>query len=331
MRALTWRLWSLVLVLCCVMSLLLATFSHAQQAYPARPVNILVSFAPGGVMDISTRAIAARAEKFLGQTFVISNNGGGGGAVAAAVVSTQKPDGYNLLACTSTTLIRIPQYRTVPYSLNDFVPIMQHASTESGLAVKADSPFKTLKDLVEYARKNPRKVTYSTLGIGSPMHLSMEYIAKQEGIIWTHVPYPGSMPAVTALLGGHVMATSSSTEWKPFVQEGKLRLLATHGEKRMQSFPNVPTLRELGYDFYNDTTFLIVAPKGTPLEVVKKLEDAFHKAFNDPEYAAILAKIDHVPAFRNSEDTRKFLEAAYELNGKWIAELKIPKETEQKK
>ena len=98
MRALTWRLWSLVLVLCCVMSLLLATFSHAQQAYPARPVNILVSFAPGGVMDISTRAIAARAEKFLGQTFVISNNGGGGGAVAAAVVSTQKPDGYNLLA-----------------------------------------------------------------------------------------------------------------------------------------------------------------------------------------------------------------------------------------
>ncbi|HME44581.1 MAG TPA: tripartite tricarboxylate transporter substrate binding protein [Syntrophorhabdales bacterium] len=331
MRALAWGLRRLVLVPFCVMPLLFATFSHAQQAYPARPVNILVSFAPGGVMDISTRAIAARAEKFLGQTFVISNNGGGGGAVAAAVVSTQKPDGYNLLACTSTTLIRIPQYRTVPYSLNDFVPIVQHASTESGLAVKADSPFKTLKDLVEYARKNPRKVTYSTLGIGSPMHLSMEYIAKQDGIVWTHVPYPGSMPAVTALLGGHVMATSSSTEWKPFVQEGKLRLLATHGEKRMQSFPNVPTLRELGYDFYNDTTFLVVGPKGTPLEIVKKLEDAFHKAFNDPEYAVILAKIDHVPAFRNSEDTRKFLQSAYELNGKWIAELKIPKETEQKK
>jgi tripartite-type tricarboxylate transporter receptor subunit TctC len=325
------RLWSLVPVLVCIMSLLFTTLSYGQQEYPTRPINILISFAPGGVMDISTRAIAARAEKFLGQPFVISNNGGGGGAVAAAIVSTEKPDGYNLLACTSTTLVRIPQYRTVPYSLNDFVPIMQHATTESGIAVRADSPFKTLKDLVEYARKNPRKVTYSTLGIGSPMHLAMEYIAKQEGVVWIHVPYQGSMPSVTALLGGHVTATSSSTEWKPFVQEGKLRLLATQGLKRMKDFPNVPTMKELGYDFYNDTTFLVVAPKGTPLEIVKKLEDAFHKAFNDPEYAAILAKIDHVPAFRNSEDTRKFLEAAYEINGKWIAELKIPKETGQKK
>jgi tripartite-type tricarboxylate transporter receptor subunit TctC len=113
--------------------------------------------------------------------------------------------------------------------------------------------------------------------------------------------------------------------------KGKLRLLATHGEKRMQSFLDVPTLRELGYDFYNDTTFLIVAPKRTPLDIVKKLEDAFHKAFNDPEYAAVLAKIDHVPAFRNSEDTWKFLQVAYERNGRWIADLKIPKETEQKK
>ena len=166
-----------------------------QSAYPTKPVNILISFSPGGVVDISTRALTAKAEKILGQPFVLSNNGGGGGAVAAAIVSTQKPDGYNLLSCTSTTLIRIPQYRTVPYSLDDFVPIMQHASTESGLAVRADSPFKTLKDLVNYARKNPGKVTYSTLGIGSPMHLSMEFIAKQEGVTWTHVPYLGSMPS----------------------------------------------------------------------------------------------------------------------------------------
>jgi len=331
MRVATWGLRGLILVFACAVTLALTTLSYGQQAYPARPINIIVSFAPGGVMDISTRAIAAKAEKFLGQSFVVSNNGAGGGAVAAAVVSTQKPDGYNLLACTSTTLVRIPQYRTVPYSFNDFAPIMQHASTESGLAVKADSPYKTVKDLVEYAKKNPRKVTYSTLGIGSPMHLSMEYIAKQEGVSWTHVPYPGSMPAVTALLGGHVIASSCSTEWKPFVLEGKLRLLATHGEKRMHSFPNVPTLRELGYDFYNDTTFLIVAPKGAPSEIVKKLEDAFHKAFNDPEYTAVLIKIDHVPAFRNAEDTMKFLETAYERNGKWIADLKIPRETDQKK
>jgi tripartite-type tricarboxylate transporter receptor subunit TctC len=302
-----------------------------QSAFPTRPINILISFSAGGVVDTSTRALIGKAEKFLGQPFVATNNGGGGSTVAAGIVAKQRPDGYNLLSCTSTTLIRIPQYRKVPYSLDDFVPIMQHASTESGLAVRTDSPFKTVKDLVEFARKNPGKVTYSTLGIGSPMHLSMEYIAKQEGITWTHVPYPGSMPSVTALLGGHVTATSASTEWKPFVLEGRLRLLATHGEKRMKNFPNVPTLKELGYDIYNDTTFMIVAPKGTPTPIVKKLEDALHKAWADQEYIDTLNKIDHVPAFRNSEDTRKFLDVAFQVNGKWIAELKIPKEQEEKK
>jgi len=318
-------------ILGCILAVTFVSSVWSQSDYPTKPVNILISFAPGGVMDISTRAIAAKAEKFLGQPFLISNNGGGGSTVAAGIIAKQKPDGYNLLSCTTTTLIRIPQYRTVPYSHADFVPIMQHATTESGLAVRADSAFMVLKDLIEFAKKNPGKVTYSTLGIGSPMHLSMEYIAKQEGASWTHVPYPGSMPSVTALLGGHVTATSSSTEWKPFVLEGRLRLLATHGEKRMKTFPNVPTLKELGYDFYNDTTFIVVAPKGTPLPIVKRLEDAFHKAFADQEYLDILSRIDHVPAFRNSEETRKFLEVAYEINGKWIRELKIPKEYDQKK
>ncbi|MHB8092050.1 MAG: tripartite tricarboxylate transporter substrate binding protein [Syntrophales bacterium] len=321
----------LAVALGCFLSIMLTSPLWSQSAYPTKPINLLVSFAPGGVVDISTRVLAAKAEKILGQPFIITNNGGGAGSVAAGIIAKQKPDGYNLFSGTTTALIRVPQYRKVPYSYEDFVPIIQHASTQSGLAVRADSPFNTLKDLVEFARKNPGKVTYSTIGIGSPMHLSMEYIAKQEGITWTHVPYPGSMPSVTALLGGHVTATSASTEWKPFVLEGRLRLLATHGEKRMKTFPNVPTLKELGYDFYNDTTFVIMAPKGTPLPIVKKLEDAFHKAWNDPEYLDTLARIDHVPAFRNSEDTMKFLDLAYKINGRWIAELKIPKEGDQKK
>jgi tripartite-type tricarboxylate transporter receptor subunit TctC len=325
MRREVYRATLVTVVMVCLLGCAMASSAFGQ-AFPTRPVNLLVSFAPGGVMDISSRAIAGKAEKFLGQPFVISNNGGGGGSVAAGIVAKQKADGYNLLACTSTALIRIPQYRPVPYTLDDFVPIAQHASTESGIAVKASSPFKTLKDLVEYAKKNPGKVTYSTLGVGSPMHLSMEYIAKQEGLTWTNVPYPGSMPSVTALLGGHVIACSTSTEWKPYVLEGTLRLLATHGEKRMATFPNVPTMKELGYDFWNDTTFLIMAPKATPAPVVKKLEEAFQKAFTDPEFHAVLARIDHVPSYRNSQETMKFLKERYEVNGKWIADLKIPRE-----
>ena len=324
-------LGTMLFCLGCLLTIVPASTVWSQSEYPTRPINILISYTAGGVVDISTRALLAKAEKTLGQPFAATNNGAGGATVATAIVAKQRPDGYNLLSTASAPLVRIPQYRSVPYVLDDLLPIMQHAATQSGLVVPANSQFKTLKDLVDFARKNPGKVTYSTLGVGSAMHMSMEFIAKQEGITWTHVPYPGSMPSVTAILGGHVTAASTSTEWKPFVQEGRLRLLATHGEKRMKNFPDVPTLKELGYDFYNDSTFLILAPKGTPITVVKKLEAAFHKAYNEPDYQNTLDRIDHAPVYLNSEDTKKFLESAYKLNAKWIADLKMPREDDQKK
>jgi tripartite-type tricarboxylate transporter receptor subunit TctC len=300
------------------------------QPYPTKPVNILVGFAPGGTMDISTRILASKAEKFVGQPFLISNNGGGGGSVALGIVAKEKPDGYYLAGCTSTGLIRIPQFRTVPYKLDDFVSIMHFGAPQTGLVVKADSPFKSLKDLVEYAKKNPGKVTYSSTGVGSPMHLAMEYVGKQEGIQWTHVPYPGSTPALTALLGGHVTAQSGSTEWIPQIKAGAVRLLGTHGEKRMKLFPDVPTFRELGYDFINETVFMVAAPKGTPSPIVKKLEEAFHKAMDDPEFIQTMEKMEIEVTYRNSEDTKKYLEEAYARLGKMILELKIPKEPEKK-
>jgi tripartite-type tricarboxylate transporter receptor subunit TctC len=281
-------------------------------------------------MDISTRVLASKAEKFLGQPFIISNNGGGGGSVALGIVAKERPDGYYLAGCTSTGLIRIPQFRPVPYKLEDFIPIMHFGAPQTGLVVKADSPWKTLRELVEYAKKNPGKVTYSSTGVGSPMHLAMEYVAKQEGIQWTHVPYPGSTPALTALMGGHVTAQSGSTEWIPQVKAGEVRLLATHGEKRMKIFPDVPTFRELGYDFINETVFMAAAPKGTPSPIVKKLEEAFHKAMDDPEFIQTMERMEIEITYRNSEDTKKYLEEAYARLGKMIIELKIPKEPEKK-
>jgi tripartite-type tricarboxylate transporter receptor subunit TctC len=300
------------------------------QPYPTKPINILVGFAPGGTMDISTRVLSSKAEKFLGQPFLISNNGGGGGSVALGIVAKERSDGYYLAGCTSTGLIRIPQFRPVPYKLEDFVPIMHFGAPQTGVVVKADSPFRTFKDLVEYAKKNPGKVTYSSTGVGSPMHLAMEYVAKQEGIQWTHVPYPGSTPALTALMGGHVTAQSGSTEWIPQIRAGEVRLLATHGEKRMKIFPDVPTFRELGYDFINETVFMVAAPKGTPSPIVKRLEEAFHKAMDDPEFIQVMEKMEIEITYRNSEDTKKYLEEAYARLGKMIIELKIPKEPEKK-
>lgn len=323
-----WRL-SAQLVFVALFVLVGAALSFAQD-FPSKPINLTVTFAPGGTLDVSTRMLALKAEKFLGQPVIVSNVGGGAGSVALGQIAKKRADGYDLTSCTSTGLIRIPQLRAVPYGHQDFVPIMHFAAVQSGLVVKSDSPFKTLKDLVEHARKNPGKVNYATSGAGSPMHMAMEFIAEKEGIKWVHVPYAGGAPGLTALLGGHVTAMSDSTEWLPHVKEGSLRLLATHGEKRMSSFPNVPTLRDLGYDFINETVFMIAAPKGTPPAAVKKLDEAFHQAMDDPEFVKTIRTIEFEVAYRNSADTQTYLQDAYNRFGEMIKKLNLQKEPESK-
>jgi tripartite-type tricarboxylate transporter receptor subunit TctC len=308
---------------------LMSGLSVAEE-YPARPVNVTVVYAAGGTMDTTARTIAGPAEKLLGQQFAITNVGGAGGAVGLGLVAKQKPDGYHLAVCSHAGLVFVPHVQTVTYKLDDFVPVMHYGFSPNAVVVRTESPWRTLKELVEYARQNPRKVTYSTGGTGSPMHLAMEFIARQEGIQWTHVPYQGANPAMIALLGGHVMAESGSTEWMPHVKEGKLRLLAAQGEKRMKAFPDVPTLRELGYDFTTGAYFMFAAPKGTPQAVVGKLDDALHKAMDDPKFLDLLGKLEMEVAYRNSSDLRKYLEESNARLEKQFAENKIPRLQEKK-
>ena len=300
------------------------------QDYPTRPINLLISVAPGGTRDSSTRVLAGKAEKFLGQPFIMSNNGGGAGTVALGIVAKEKPDGYHLICASSASLILIPQTRTVPYKLGDFVLVMEFGAQQTGVVVKADAPWKTFKELVDYAKKNPKKIDYSTSGVGTGAQIAMEYVAKQEGIQWTNVPYTGDAPALAALLGGHISAVSSGSTWIPHVQAGTLRLLASHSEKRMNMFPGVPTFKELGYDFTNEAMFVIAAPKGTPPSIVNKLDDAFRKAMDDPEFLAIMKKLEIEVIYRNATDLQKYLEREYARLGNIIAELKIPKEPEKK-
>jgi tripartite-type tricarboxylate transporter receptor subunit TctC len=311
------------------LTIIIPTLSAAEE-FPTKPINILVGFAPGGAVDPTIRMLASKAEKFLGQPFVITNNGGGGGMVALSIVAKEKADGYHLVGCTSTGLVWVPQFQTVPYKLDDFAFIMHYGSPQTGPSVRADSPWTTLKDFVEYAKNNPWKVTYSTTGIGTPMHLAMEFIAKQEGLQWTHIPYRGNGPALTALLGGHVTAQSGGPEAIPHIKAGTIRLLATHGEKRMKIFPNVPTFRELGYDFINETVFMFAAPKGIPPAILEKLGEAFHKAMEDPEFIKLMENMEMEITYRNSADTKKYLEEAYTRLAKMIIDLKMPKEPEKK-
>jgi len=319
-------------VLGCILAVTLAVSSWGQQAYPTKPINLYIGYAPGGVADISVRFMATKAEKILGQPFIVTNNGGGGSSVATGIVAKKPADGYTILGGASSGLVRLPHMQTVPYKYEDLVPIMHFATPElTPVVTKSTSPWKTFKELVDYAKKNPGKITYSTTGVGSPMHLAMEFVAKQEGINWVHVPYPGAMPAFTALLGGHVAVNAGAGESVPYIKDGTVRLLANLSEKRVKSWPNTPTLRELGYDIYNESVFMFAAPKGTPQPIIDKLDNALHKAMDDPDFAGVMAKVEFEPSYRNSADTKRYLEDAYRRIGKMITELKIPREEDQKK
>ena len=313
-----------IFLLSCLIILLSANSSIAQN-YPVKPITVLVGFAPGDASDVSARVLASKAEKYLKQPIVLSNRAGGVGSIAAGIIARAKPDGYNLALITTVTLTRVLQYDNAGYKIDDFIPIMHYGFAQTGIMVGKDSPWKTFGELVAYAKKNPGKIRYGTLGAWSLPHISMELVAVKEGIRWDHIPFQGSAPAVSALLGGHVEVAGVGSQFVPFAAKGEVRLLATQGEKRMKQFPDVPTFRELGYDFINDAAFLFVAPKGTPLPIVKKLDEAFRKAMDDPEFTKVMETLALAVSYRNSEDTRRFVEEAYGVHEKRIKFLKIPK------
>lgn len=323
-----WKTDKIITFLCGVLLFLIPNLSPAQK-YPIKPVNIAVAFAPGGSIDVSTRLLASKAEKFLGQPFVISNIGGGGGSVGLGILAKEKPDGYHIGTNANTGLM-IPLLRAVPYKIEDFVPIMQYAAFHVGLVVKADSPWNTLKELVEYARKNPGKVTYGTPGAGTLSHVAMEYIAQREGVQWTQIPYQVATQGLAALLGGHIHCLSSAVNWIPHIKQGSVRCLAMYSKRRVKDLLDVPVLQELGYDLEIETVYFFLAPKGTPPSIVKELDEAFRKGTDDPEFSQSVAKMDLEVSYRNSADSEKYLKEFYGRMEKVLPKLKIPKEGEKR-
>ncbi|MBW1723322.1 MAG: tripartite tricarboxylate transporter substrate binding protein [Deltaproteobacteria bacterium] len=305
------RLGIFLVALICVSALFLVP-PRAFAEYPDKPITILVAFAAGGSVDTTVRALAAGAEKILGQPVIIENRPGGGGSVALAVLKGASPDGYTLAGATSTAIVRVPQRRKVPYfPLKSFTPIFAYAQPPSAVVVKTDAPWKTFKELVEYARKNPGKVKYSTAGAGSFMHMAMEMVKVQEGIRWIHIPYKGTMPALTALLGGHVDACSAGPQFVGMVKSGKVRILAVQTKERMEEFPDVPAFPELGYSWYNNTLFSIFGPAGMAPEIVKKLEATFMKVAQTEKFKKILKQYAMVITNLGSKEYKDFLEKSW--------------------
>ncbi len=257
---------------------------QAQATFPAKPITIQVGFAPGGSTDLIVRALAKASQPYLGQPLIVGNSPGAGGTLALVNIMNKEPDGYTL-ATVTTGALSTQHTQEVSYNvLRDFTPIVDVVSLPAGLAVRADAPWKSLAELIAYAKANPKKLAYSTAGVGLAQHLTMERLAVIENVQWIHVPYRGGVDAVAAVLGGHVQAVSQLTEWKPHVDQGALRLLVLYGEKRMPQYPNVPTLKDLGYKFAMAPDIGLVGPKGVTPERANLLANAFKKAMDDPEY-----------------------------------------------
>jgi len=266
--------------------------AHAQQ-FPTRPVTLVVPWPAGGSTDIGMRALAAATEKHLGQSIVIENKPGAGGTIGPAnMAASAKPDGYTV-AQLPITVFRMPFIQKTTFDpTRDFTYIIHITGYTFGVVVKADAPWKTFGELLDYAKANPGKINYGTPGAGTSLHITMEQIAKQRGIKWTQVPFKGVAESMNALLGGHIDVVSDSTGWAGSVNAGAARLLVTWGASRTKNWPDVPILKETGIDMISNSPFGIGGPKGMDPAVVKVLHDAFKKGMEEQSYKDSMAKLD---------------------------------------
>ena len=278
-------------------------------AFPDRPVTLIVPWPAGGSTDVAMRTIAKAAAQHLGQPIVVENKSGASGTVGpASMANTAKPDGYTI-AQTHIAIVRFPVMQKANFDpLKDFTYIIHLTGYVFATFASEQSGFKTWKEVVEYAKANPGKVTYATPGAGTSLHIGMEQMAAKEGIKLTHVPFKGASEVNVAVAGGHTMLGASGTSGKPLADAGKLRYLTIWTANRVKLFPDVPTLKEVGLPFVFDSPFGLAGPKGMDPKVVAKIHDAFKKALEDPHVLAAFDKFEMVPNYMNSADYTKFVQ-----------------------
>jgi tripartite-type tricarboxylate transporter receptor subunit TctC len=303
------RVRSLALLVALGVALPLA--AAAAESFPTRPINVVAPFPPGGVADLMARPTAAAMEKVLKSPVVVQNKSGAAGAVGMAYVANSKPDGYTLLMALSSISI-IPEAdklfdRKPAYTMDQLVPIGLISADPTILVCRADRPWKSVKELVDDAKKRPGQISYSSSGIYGTLHMAMEMLVASAGIQLKHVPTNGAGPALTALLGGHVDCLASGPAVVlPHIKAGKLRALAGWGEKRVEVLPDLPTLKELGYDAEFYIWAGLFAPLCTPEPVMKKLRETVKAAVEDADFKAAMAKMETPVAYKDAPEFQKF-------------------------
>jgi tripartite-type tricarboxylate transporter receptor subunit TctC len=308
------------------LTLLVAESVYPQGArsdeFPTRPITMIVPWPPGTSADLAFRLYGKVAEKYLGQPMIIVNKTGGGGAIALGAIASVKPDGYTVgQSPGAASQFILPFLEKVPYHpVKDFKQIMQFCILNTGVVVKADSPFKSFKDLIEYARQNPKKLTYGTNAPNSIGNLIMEQVAKKEGVQFTHIPFKGATEYQTALLGGHLHFTAGDFKYS-LVDSGEIRILFYLGEKRSDDYPQIPILKELGHDIPCPVFMGIMGPRGLPDEITKKLEKIFTDAMKEPEFLKGMKDLHLTIFYRNSKEFETYIADTYERFEKLLREM----------
>jgi tripartite-type tricarboxylate transporter receptor subunit TctC len=285
-------------------------------------VTLIVPWPAGGSTDVGMRALASAAEKHLGQSIVVENRPGGSGTLGPGqMAATARPDGYTI-AQIPITVFRFPfMTKTTFDPSTDFTYIIGVSGYTFGVVVRDDAPWKSFQDLTADAKSNPGKINYGTPGAGTSLHITMEQIARQQGIKWTHVPFKGNTESMNALLGGHIHVVADSSGWAQLVNAGRFRLLVTWGAARTKNWPDVPTLREIGIDMVSNSPFGIAGPKGMDPKIVRVLHDAFKKGLEEPSYSAAVANLDQELFYLSSEDYQNFAMQQIEEARRFITEL----------
>jgi len=286
---------------------IIAGMARADEPYPTRPISMVVAFPPGGLADNTARPVAAALERILKQPVAVINKAGAAGAVGNQVVATSKPDGYTLLMALVSISV-LPEVdklfgRTPNYTREQFTGIARINADPSMLVVRVDTPWKTLKDFVEDAKKRPGEIVFSSSGLYGAAHIPMEMFMLASGIRLRHLPTTGGGPMMNAILGGHSQACMTPVSLAvAHVKAGKLRLLAHTGMAPVAAYPEVPSFKSLGYDIEYTAWAGLVAPRNTPPAVIKILRDATRQAVKDSEVVNSHAKLDTPLAYMDADE-----------------------------
>ena len=297
--------------------------------WPSQTINMIVGWGAGGSSDLVTRMLSESLQKSLGVPVVVENKTGAASLISLRFVSTAKPDGYTLGFISCTAITEKPFFtKNIPFDpINGFSYLAQVFNYGYGFVVRADSPWKTFPEFMEAAKKQPGKLSVSMSGIGTTMHVALAKLEKKiPGFKVTVVPFKGGVPAVTALLGGHVDACFQTQEWKSYVDSGQLRLLAAPQKERWREYPDVPTWLDLGYGISALSQGGYVAPPGLPEPIRKRLDDEFKKAMEYPGFKNTAKQFGLIESYKPGKELYEELMRTYKENKDIIPKMGISSE-----